>query len=138
VNIETVHRTECALLRVSPRAAPAPFAYAAKKQTLAPGPSAYCIGCRITYVDRAIIRRFFDDHHLERQESHQRSGRQLRSVGRLAHRSRVEQLPAKLEYKLSRLNAGYQRVLVDGDVMLIEPATRRIVDVMHNAAAFLA
>jgi hypothetical protein len=50
---------------------------------------------------------------------------------------RPAQLPWDLEYRLSPLGAGYQRVMVGRDVLLIEVAMRRIVDVMHNADAML-
>jgi hypothetical protein len=136
VNTQANHQAECALLRVptnyADSAEPTPFAYALKKPA-ATNPQAYGIGARITCVDRAIIRRFFDVESpapvadaVEKQDK--------RPI-RLSLRSRMEPLPAELEYRLSQLKAGYRRVLMDCDVLLIEPATRRIVDVMRNAAA---
>lgn len=136
--------TLCALLQ--PEAAnrmhgakPASFAYAAAET------GAYGIGGRITCVDRTIIRRYFQVVRRERiaggkakPRTHQNSCRQWQPGGSLPGKLRAESLPRDLEYKLSPLNDGYQRVLVECDVLLIEAATHSIVDVMQDADAVMA
>jgi hypothetical protein len=47
----------------------------------------------------------------------------------------VPSLPAELERKLSPVPAGHERVLVDHNVLLVETATREVVDVLRNACA---
>ena len=119
--------SRCVLLKpVAAQSAPA----AARRQTR----SAYDIGSRITCIDRQIIRRYFARaaKSVERRLPHTSSGRGMfeswpQAVGR--------QLPADLERTLSALNADLTRILDGSDVLLVERATRRVVDKMKNAAA---
>lgn len=96
----------------------------------------YELAVRITCLDRAIIRQHFAEHRAGQGEEPTRAtyGSWLH-YARLPSRLQTKRLPCKLELKLSALTAGYQRVLVDGDVLLIETGTRRFVDAMHNASA---
>ena len=85
----------------------------------------YQIEPRITYVDRAVIRDYFHQHLLEES---------VRPAWKKAlfpepHR----QLPWELERRLSALFPGHERIVVGNDVLLVETATREIVDVMHVA-----
>jgi hypothetical protein len=93
----------------------------------------YAVAVRITCLDRAIIRQHFAEHRSARAEGQVREpGSVHRHEAALSSRLRTKLLPCALELKLSALAAGYQRVLVDGDVLLIETATRRFVDAMRN------
>ncbi len=149
MNIQETSHTACALLQAVPRvmsnlqasARSVPFSYARNNRATV-NRSIYGSGARITCVDRAIICRYF--HECRRQsitgggKRPQPSLRGQRFLGgRLPFKLRTELLPSGLESKLSTLNAGYQRVFVDGDVLLIEAPTRRIVDVMQNADAMI-
>ena len=91
-------------------------------------PDAYKIVPRITHVDRAIIHSYFRQHDfaLLRQPADKETG----PAG-----LRRKLLPADLESKLSVLPAGYQRVLVGGDVLLIETVTHTAIDVLKHAYA---
>jgi len=85
----------------------------------------YQVEPRITYVDRAVIRDYFHQHLLEES---------VRPAWKKAlfpepHR----QLPWELERRLSALFPGHERIVVGNDVLLVETATREIVDVMHVA-----
>ena len=80
---------------------------------------AYGPGARITYIDRAIIRQYFAG-----------------VGGDTAARSQA--LPDDLERSLSSLEPGLMRVLDGTDVLLVEKATRKVVDVMQHAAAVAA
>ena len=91
----------------------------------------YEIGIRITHIDRAIIRGYLHEYHFVLKPSPEL--RMPRMPGsKLPSRLRTQSLPAELERKLSAMPTGYERVLVDGDVLVVEPATREIVDVMRN------
>ena len=76
--------------------------------------SRYDIRTCITHIDRAIIRGYLHEYRSP-------------STTRL--------LPPELEHKLSVLPAGYERILADDDVLLVQTATHRIADVMRNACA---
>lgn len=83
----------------------------------------YQIEPRITSVDRAIIRDYFHQHLLE--ESVRPAWN--KAVFPEPHR----QLPWELERRLSAPFPGHERIVVGNDVLLVETATRKIVDVMH-------
>jgi hypothetical protein len=142
----------CALLRVVPnrvkdfvvRAEPVAFSDAEKKEASAK-PMGSVSGVRMNCVDRAIIRIHFQECRHEPNTTGAepyRSRRQLSGQWltgwKLPSKLRTEPLPAELECKLSALNPDYKRVVVNGDVLLIEAATRRVVDVMQNANAVMA
>lgn len=92
----------------------------------------YEIGLRITHIDRAIIRGYLHEYNFVLKPSPEL--RVPRMPGcKLPSRMRTQSLPAELERKLSAMPTGYERVLVDGDVLLVETATGEIVDVMRNA-----
>lgn len=118
----------CALVRppssisgVQLRALPDPCS-GAKKDSRADD---YQVEPRITYVDRAIIRDYFHQHRLDE------------SVGPAWKKALFpephRQLPWELECRLSVPFPGQERVLVGSDVLLVETATREIMDVMHIA-----
>jgi hypothetical protein len=102
-------------------------------------------GCnRITCVDRAVISRYFEDRRMcasvPASELSSRSRRRWIIGGRLPaalHAVTLHEvrLPRQLESKLSTLDAGYERLLTGGDILCIEIASLRIVDVMRNAGA---
>ncbi len=85
----------------------------------------YQIEPRITCVDRAIIRDYFHQHLLE--ESVRPAWR--KSLFPEPHRH----LPWELERRLSVPFLGHERIVVGNDVLLVETATREIVDVMRSA-----
>ena len=116
-------RTECALLRA--------------RDGMADKDSEHG-GNRITRVDRALISRYFEVHSSPASFSKIERPRWRRRwiVGaRLPATLRTIALPRPLESKLSRLDAGFERLLAGGDVLCIESETLRIADVMHNAGA---
>lgn len=90
------------------------------------GDAAYQIVPRITYVDRAIIRDYFRQHDLVPR---------LRPADRevLFPEFRKVLLPDELECRLSVPFPGHERILAGNDVLLVETATREIVDVMREA-----
>lgn len=93
-------------------------------------------GNRITRVDRALISRHFQVRSSPASLAHSDRPRWRRRwiVGaRLPATLRTVALPRPLESQLSPLDAGYERLLVGGDVLCVESETLRIVDVMHNA-----
>jgi len=93
----------------------------------------YEIAPRITQIDRAIIRGAL---HQQASSTLKPGLRVQRMAGqRLPRGVCVSPLPAKLERKLSALPTDFERVLVDCDVLLMQSATREIVDVMRNACA---
>lgn len=85
----------------------------------------YQVEPRITYVDRAIIRDYFHQHR--RDESVGPAWK--KALFPEPHR----QLPRELERRLSVPFPGHERVWVGSDVLLVETATREIMDVMHIA-----
>ena len=93
---------------------------------------------RMTCMDRAIINiyfhRFYGDTGSVRPRNpglRRRLCVQWLRGWRLPRKLHAELLPAELQRKLSALGPEYQRVMVNCDVMLIEAATRRVVDVMQ-------
>ncbi len=87
---------------------------------------AYHVKPRITCVDRAVIRDYFHQHDLDEVV---RPG----SMKALISEFRKNLLPDELECRLSPPFPGHERMVVGGDVLLVETATREIVDVMRNA-----
>jgi hypothetical protein len=143
---EAVH-SQCALLQTNPgsahhverRTRAEPFAYA--EQDAATKPADYSVGARITCVDRAIIRTYFAESESEvptvaaggYEKPRRRSRRDWTAYGRLLPQTGARVLPANLEEKLSALQPGYKRLTVGSDVLLIETASRKILEIMHNA-----
>ena len=146
------HGTRCALVQPLPMAsgraphtAAVPFAHAKRSHGRKNcGPDE--LEVRITYIDRAIIRGYFGDHGypcvmepaenkalLPGVQEHWRTTATWLPPGLWKM-----QLPVELERKLSALPAGYARVLVDNDVLLVDTARRTIVDAMQNAYATTA
>jgi len=103
----------------------------------------YSFGSRITYIDRAIIRRYFEEHSGQlavgfngaRSTGHSKSMPSWIPGTALPANLQVRHLPPGLEYKLSTLKIGYERVLVGNDVLLIETPKRIVVDEMQNSGA---
>lgn len=102
----------------------------------------YGIANRITHIDRVIIRAFLHEHWgalttgtVPAVATRLESGREWLPNGTLPSGVRTQPLPAALERKLSALPVGFERVMVDRDVLLVATATREIVDVMCNAYA---
>ena len=88
----------------------------------------YHIEPRITCVDRAIIRGYFHQHNLD--EPVQPAWK--KALFPEAHR---QLLPQELESRLSVAFPGHERILVGSDVLLVETASREIVDVMRDIYA---
>jgi hypothetical protein len=102
----------------------------------------YDIRARFTHIDRAIIRGYFQYYcrpsvigSITTRMPAMDTPWWQTPDGQLPRALHAKPLPAALERMLSALSAGYQRVLVDDDVVLIDPATREIVDVMRHARA---
>ena len=92
---------------------------------------------RITAIDRAIIR----DHYraqpgFRAQRSFVAAGKWMRGR-KLSMRAHSHALGDELETKLHPLPEGYARILAGNDVLLIDIATRRIIDVMRNVCTAL-
>ena len=85
----------------------------------------YQVEPRITYIDRAIIRGYFHQPHLDEPAR----PAWKRALFPEPHR----QLPWELERRLSVPFPGHERMLVGNDVLLIETATGEIVDMMDVA-----
>jgi hypothetical protein len=123
--VDTAYSIQCVLLQ--PIAAEMYTPY-----TPAPGQtrterSAYEIGARITCLDRTIIRRYY---------SRMADAQHMRLTMSGAHAGRLQahtRLPQELERKLSPLSPGFRRALDGADIVLIEVATNRVVDVMKDA-----
>ena len=101
-----------------------------KKSRVASRADDYQVEPRITYVDRAIIRDYLHQYHLDESVGPARKKAPFPELRR--------QLPRELERRLSVPFPGYERVLVGSDVLLVETATREIVDVMRNTRAIHA
>lgn len=125
------HGIRCALLRSSP-SFNARQVRAARRCSAAPS-QPYEITARITCVDRAIIRQHFAEYRGGETDTPPRSSvRPWLVDARLPSGLHAKPLPHELELKLSALAAGFRRVRVGDDVLLIDAQTRRIVDVMRN------
>ncbi len=106
----------------------------AHRVLLAPASEVYEVSARITHIDRAIIRSYFYDHADSLPDERRGQSRQPTAPMWLSSDVFHHALPVELERKLSALPAGYARVLVGRNVLLIEPASRRVVDILHQVA----
>ena len=92
---------------------------------------------RLTRADRAIITSYFDRRwslaSVARPARPSKMRRRWMIGGRLPATLRTDALPRALACELSALDPGYERLLVGGDVLCVELASSRIVDIMHNA-----
>ena len=86
--------------------------------------SIYDIRARITQIDRAIISSYY--------ENGVPTARAAVYSGMRSLEKPWQPLPADLEAKLSILPARYVRALAVDDVLLIDTATGRIIDVMRQ------
>lgn len=98
----------------------------------------YDIAARITHIDRAIIRNYFEDHVAAFPAERRANPRQPTLPMWLPSRVQQHALPYELERKLSQLPEGYERVLVGRDVLLIESDSRTVVDILHQTGAAIA
>lgn len=135
MNTQQTGHSGCALVR-PPQADDAESSTIGSKNDESKSAATYGIGHRITCVDRAIIRRHIESSRAA-LTSYPVQMRNWQTGGKLPANLRTAQLPPDLEFKLSPLGAGYQRVIVGRDVLLIDVAMGRIVDVMQNADAFV-
>ncbi len=126
----------CALVRPPPSVSGAALRDASKapsgtkQDRAAIRADTYQIEPRITCVDRAIIRGYFHQHDLD--EPMQPAWKK-----NLFPESYQQLLPPELESRLSVLPAGYRRMLSGCDVLLIDNASRTIIDVMRDIGATL-
>lgn len=98
----------------------------------------YEIAARITHIDRAIIRNYFQDHFASLPLERRENPRQPSLPMWLPSHVKQNPLPSALECKLSQLPDGYERVLVGRDVLLVESDTRTVVDILHQTGASIA
>lgn len=119
----------CALLEPWHASAKQRSAAARRKSATRDRNVPWMLGPRITYIDRVIIRNYFQ---------YDSGAPLLKSARRLARSAAVSwdadaaSLPPELEARLSALPAGYRRVLVGSDALLVEPVSRAIVDVLKD------
>jgi hypothetical protein len=117
---------ECALLRTEPESGADPLDTNGSAN-------------RLTRADHAIIARYFDGRwsfaNVMRPARPSKLRRRWMIGGRLPATLRTDALPRELASELSALDPGYERLLVGCDVLCIELANSRIVDIMHNAGA---
>ena len=93
----------------------------------------YGVGPRITHIDRAIIRNYFQDRGISLPPERRRHARQPTLPARLSPQVSQNALPRDLERKLSQLPEDCERVLVGRDVLLVDSKTRSVVDILHHA-----
>ena len=93
----------------------------------------YGVGPRITHIDRAIIRNYFQDYGMTLPPERRRHARQLTLPAQLSPQVSQNALPLELERKLSQLPENCERVLVGRDVLLVDSRTRSVVDILHHA-----
>jgi hypothetical protein len=91
----------------------------------------YVTGARITHIDRAIIRSYFQDSESLPPER-RATRRQPTRPSRVSTRAARSSLPAQLERKLSLLPRELERVLVGRDVLLVESDTGAVIDILHQ------
>ena len=124
--------TTCALVRSLPTVSGAALEISSarsctqKNRAAIRAEKTYQIQPRITYVDRAVIRDYFHQHNLDEPV-------RPAWMNALFPETHQQLLPKELECRLSASFPGHERILVDSDVLLVETATREIVDVMRNA-----
>ncbi len=93
----------------------------------------YGVGPRITHIDRAIIRNYFQERGMSLPPERRRHARQPTLPACLSSQVSQNALPLELERKLSQLPEDCQRVLVGRDVLLVDSKTRSVVDILHHA-----
>lgn len=137
MSIKVIGGTTCMLLRSLPTGARSPSSYSRLNvgehmytmldYTLPTNRFHYNAAPRITYVDRAIIRAYFQtsDGVLSIAETDT-----LPSL--VGAKGKLHLLPENLECKLSALPASYVRALSGDSVILIETVTHTIMDRMHD------
>jgi hypothetical protein len=93
---------------------------------------------RLTCIDRAIIKMYFRGRRADetkfravRRQSHRQLREQWLPGWQLPSKLRVDRLSRELECKLSVIESGYARVIVNGEILLIDVNTRRVFDVMQ-------
>ena len=104
------------------------------RDVVKPLTNAYGVAARITHIDRAIIRSYFQDGASlppERRETR----RQPALPRALSAETKQASLPLPLERKLSLLPKEFERVLVGRDVLLVESGTGAVIDILHQLGA---
>ena len=94
----------------------------------------YEIGPRITHIDRAIIRNYFQGRG-EGLSERRRYARVPTRPAALSSQVSQHALPVELERKLSPLPDDCERVLVGRDVFLVQSNTGAVMDILHRAGA---
>jgi hypothetical protein len=93
---------------------------------------------QLTRADRAVISQYFEGRW-RRTTLAPQSGRRTRRRwiigGKLPANVPTSALPVGLTEKLSPLDEGYERLLAGNDVLCVEIATMKIVDVMRDAGS---
>jgi hypothetical protein len=121
-----VNRTECALLRPGPHQPPEQ-------------PVEREFANRITESDRAAIARYYEGRwpRVKGPRLHGRTRPRKRWIigSRLPAGLRTSPLPRELEQTLSLLEPGYERVVAGAEILCIDTATARIVDVMRGGGS---
>jgi hypothetical protein len=91
---------------------------------------------RITHIDRAIIRAYFRQVGSMAAQTAQEFQPELRTrltaVQPLTPQLQMASLPNELEQKLSVLAAGYQRLQAGSELLLIETASGKVIDVLQD------
>jgi hypothetical protein len=89
--------------------------------------------------DRVIIRDWYDDRRKSLPPGLAKQGKlppghakRLGARDTLPPSLAYRPLPAELERRLSRLPDGYARVIVGGDIVLIDSRTRVVLDVLYD------
>ncbi len=82
----------------------------------------YRPGPRITCLDRAVIDEYF-------RECRETGDPHAAAAPAAAQRLLLRELPAELEHRLSRLPVGLERAWKGSDLLLIETASGRVIDI---------
>lgn len=96
------------------------------------------IGIVFTDRDRQMIHRYYQSHRNSRRNLPPGLAKKGRLPHGLAKRDRLppglakRSLPADLEASLSPLSKGYVRVIVGGDVVIMDSNTRVVIDIYRN------
>lgn len=100
------------------------------------------VSVRFVDHDKVVIREYFRSASsgasglppglAKRQQLPPGLQKQIREKGTLPPGLQKRLLPGELEGRLSRLPPGYERVIVGADVLLVEIATRVIVDILAD------
>jgi len=117
-------RTQCALLRPT------------TGQAARVAPAASETGNRLTAADRETIARYFEGRwprpKVARLHGRSRPRKRWMIGGKLPAGVRSAGLPRELEQELTPLDAGYVRLMVGAEILCVEEATSKIMDVMRN------